>query len=71
MLFYRAPGLDRTVVSAKEVEDGLYEATLPIQKAGAYYVYVGSESMNSPYGEMPYLTLRAVNKPAAKGQTGG
>lgn len=71
VLFYRAPGTDRTEVAAREVGDGLYEAVLPIRKAGAYYVYIESRSKNSPYGELPYLTLRAVAKPAGTGQTGG
>ena len=63
VLFYRAPGHDRTEVTAKAVGDGLYEAVLPIGKAGAYYAYVASRSQRSPYGELPYTTLLAV-KPA-------
>jgi hypothetical protein len=60
VLFYRAPGYDRTEVKAREIETGIYEAPLPIRKDGAYFVYVGSRSAKMPYGDLSYLTLRAL-----------
>jgi len=72
VLFYRAPFYDRTEVAARDVGDGVYEAALPIGKAGAYYVYVGVGSKNMPFGAMPFLTLRAMNAGAtAAPQSGG
>jgi YVTN family beta-propeller protein len=71
VLFYRAPGHDRTEVPAEEVEEGIYEAAMSIRRAGAYYVYVSSGSMNVPYGKLPYLTLRALKDGQAPGHTKG
>lgn len=71
VLFYRVPGHDRTEIAAREVAGGVYEAVLPIRKPGAYYVYVGVESKQLPYGKLPYLTLRAVKPPAPRTQSGG
>lgn len=71
VLFYRAPSFDRTEVPARDVGDGVYEAILPIKKAGAYYVYVGVGSKNMAYGALPYLTLRALNATTPAGQSGG
>jgi len=68
VLFYRAPGTGRTEVPASEVGDGVYEAALPIQKAGAYYVYVGTRSGGIAYADLPFLTLRAVAPPLQAGQ---
>ncbi len=66
VLFYRAPGQLRTEVEAREVRDGLYEATLPIKFRGAYYVHVATPSMKVLYGDLPYLTLLGVPGKAAK-----
>ena len=71
ILFYRAPGHGRTEVSAQEVEPGIYQASMPIDKPGAYYFYVGVNSRNMPYGDLNYFTLRALKTDAAEGQTGG
>ncbi len=62
VLYYLAPGQWRTVVPAREVEDGLYEAALPIRRGGAYYVYVGVPSLKMRFDQLPYMTLRAVKK---------
>jgi YVTN family beta-propeller protein len=77
VLSYRSPGRSRMETSAKEVGDGIYEADLAFPRRGAYFVYVSSRSAKVPYGELPYLTMRAVRDkaslektPSAKG-TGG
>ncbi len=65
VLYYRAPGYGRTEVPAREVGDGIYEATVSLPHAGAYFVYVASPSVKVRYGDLPYLTLRAVKAKAA------
>ncbi len=67
VLYYRAPTHGRTVVRARHVADGVYEAALPLKRAGAYYVYVGAPSLKVHYGDLPYMTLRAVGDKATRG----
>lgn len=62
VLFFRTPGADRKVVSATEVEDGIYTAALPIGRPGGYYVHVGVPSRSIGYSKLPYFTLAAVNE---------
>lgn len=63
VLYYLAPGRNRTEVAATEVGGGVYEARLPMPDPGAYYVYARSASLKARAQELPYLTLRA--RPAA------
>jgi hypothetical protein len=63
-MFFRAPGLDRTEVAAAEEGEGVYQAPLPIQYPGAYYVHVGVRSRQLEYNDLNYFTLVAT-KPAA------
>lgn len=58
--YYLAPGRGRAEVAAREVGEGVYEALLPIEQAGAYFVHAGSPSLNARPQDLPYLTLRAV-----------
>jgi len=62
VLSYRAPGQYRTEIPAKEVRDGLYEASVPIRYSGAWYIHVSSPSLKVPFGELPYLTVMGVAK---------
>ncbi|MDH3473732.1 MAG: hypothetical protein OEM59_08565, partial [Rhodospirillales bacterium] len=62
LLFYRAPVFDRTEVVATEVSEGLYEAVLPLRRVGAYFVYLSSPSLKVSYGDLPFLTLRALKQ---------
>ncbi len=64
VMFFRAPGLDRTEVAAAEEGEGVYQAPLPIQYPGAYYVHVGVRSRQLEYNDLNYFTLVAT-KPAA------
>ncbi len=57
VLTYRAPGRHRAEVTARELEDGVYEASPELQGAGAYYLYVSVPSLKMPYGELAYRTL--------------
>ncbi len=65
VLSYRSPGRNRTVTSAKEVGDGIYEVDLAFPRHGAYFVYVSSRSSKVPFGELPYLTMRAFRDKAS------
>lgn len=69
VLYYLAPGTRRTEVAAREVGDGIYEAALSLPRSGAYYVYVASPSAKVRYGDLSYLTLRAVQEKAAPAAT--
>ena len=74
VLFFRAPGIGRTEVLAREVGDGVYQAMLPIVHAGAYYVYVAVPSARLGYDDLPYFTMVATQakpSPPAKSSTGG
>jgi len=60
-----APGRHRTVVAAREVGEGVYEAPVKIAGRGAYYVYLSSRKLGKGYNEMPYLSLLATQDGAA------
>jgi len=62
VLYYRAPNIGRRVVAARQGEDGVYEAELMMDLAGAYYVYVGVPSEKVGYQDLNYLTLMAVSE---------
>ncbi|HET6921969.1 MAG TPA: cytochrome D1, partial [Anaeromyxobacteraceae bacterium] len=55
--YFRAPGEARTEVPAGEVGDGLYEARLPLEKPGTYYLYLAIPSRKLKYGDLAYRTL--------------
>jgi YVTN family beta-propeller protein len=61
VLYYPSSGQLREEVLAKEVEDGVYAAELPLKRFGAYYVYVKSPSMEVKYNDLPYISVRALN----------
>jgi YVTN family beta-propeller protein len=50
-------GGSRQELTAKAVGDGVYEAELVLRYPGAYYVYVGANSLQVPIGKLPYTTL--------------
>jgi YVTN family beta-propeller protein len=60
VLYYRAPGQDRTVVGAKEIGDGVYEALFTPSRVGAYYLFVSSKERKIAYTTLHYLTLVGV-----------
>jgi len=64
VMFFRAPGLDRTEVAAAEQGDGVYQASLSFRYPGAYYVHVGVPSRRLGYNDLTYFSLVAA-KPAA------
>ena len=63
VLHFWGPGMFRTVEPTREVEEGVYEATLRFRRSGAYYVHVLAPRAKN----LPYLTLDAEErKPPAK-----
>lgn len=64
VLSYRAPSFERTESSAKEIEPGVYQVSVPIRDAGAYYIYVAAPSLKLKFNDMPFLSLRAMEKPS-------
>jgi hypothetical protein len=63
VMFFRAPGLDRTEVPAQETGDGVYRASLSMRHPGAYYVHVGVPSKRLDYSDLSHFSLVAT-KPA-------
>lgn len=62
VLYYRAPNHGRRIVPARHVEDGIYEAELPMDQVGAYYVFVGAPSEKVTYKDLNFLTVMAVKE---------
>jgi len=55
--YFRAPRYNLNVLPAVHIGDGIYEADLPFEQAGAYYVYVAAPSLNADYKDLNYLTV--------------
>jgi len=66
VMFFRTTGADRQIVTATEVGDGIYRASLPIGPAGGYYVHVGVPSRKIGFAKLPYFTLAAVQSEPAQ-----
>ncbi len=62
VMFFLAPGMNRREVRAREVGEGAYEALLPIDRPGAYYIHVAVPSERVGYADLPYHTLVAARK---------
>jgi hypothetical protein len=67
VMYFLAPGRDRTEVRAREVGDGVYQAMLPINWAGAYYVHVAVPSEKVGYADLPYFTMVATKATPSPG----
>lgn len=63
--YFRAPASRPREVPAHEVGEGLYEATLEVDKPGAWYLHAGSASLGLEFGDQPYTSLRAMPAQAA------
>jgi YVTN family beta-propeller protein len=68
VLYYRSDGRGRTVVPARELGDGLYEAEVKVVRPATYYVFVGSASRKLGFSDLPFLSLMGVPAKAAKAQ---
>jgi len=59
VVYHMAPARQRTRAPVREVGDGVYEATVSIPEAGAYYVYVAVPSAKVEVGDLAFLSLIA------------
>lgn len=60
LLYYRSDGRGRTVVPARSLGEGLYEAEVEVDAAGTYYLFVGTRSQKLQYTDLPYASLLGV-----------
>ena len=67
VMYFLAPGRNRTEVRAEEVGDGVYQALLPIAWPGAYYVHVAVPSEKVGYTDLPYFTMVATKATPSRG----
>jgi len=58
--YFVAPGGRRFQVPVRHTADGVYEAALPIEKSGAYYIYIACPSLKIGYTDLPYMSLWAT-----------
>jgi YVTN family beta-propeller protein len=61
LLLFRAPGVWHQYSSAKELDDGVYEASFPALQPGTYYLNVVSESLGLTLSGKPII-FRAEGK---------
>jgi YVTN family beta-propeller protein len=66
VLYYRSDGRGRTVVPAKALGNGVYEATVKVDTLATYYVFVGSRALELSYSDLPFASLMGVPPEAAK-----
>jgi YVTN family beta-propeller protein len=59
VVYYMAPGRERIAAPVREVADGVYETTVTLREAGAYYVYVAVPSVEVQFADLPFLSLIA------------
>jgi YVTN family beta-propeller protein len=59
------PSRLRAQAAARHVGDGVYEATIPVSEAGAYYVYVAVPSVKLKVGDLSFFSLMAQNDPGS------
>ncbi|MEY2689792.1 MAG: hypothetical protein RL375_3991 [Pseudomonadota bacterium] len=64
-MYYLAPGRRRGEVAVVEIGGGVYEARVPLAQAGAWYVHLGVPSLKIAYGQLPYFSLQAVDRPGS------
>jgi hypothetical protein len=65
-MYYRSDGRGRTVVPAKPLGDGRYEAEVTVSEMATWYVFVGAPSEELSYSELPFLSLMGVPPRAAE-----
>ena len=58
--YFLAPSSRPREVVAREVGEGIYEATVEVSEAGAWYLHAGSASLGLAFGDQPYVSLRAT-----------
>ena len=68
VLYYGSDGRGRNVVAAKSLGGGVYEADVKVDRMVTYYVFVGSESEELKYNDMPFFSLIGTPAPAESGK---
>ncbi|MDH5329855.1 MAG: cytochrome D1 [Aquincola sp.] len=58
-----APGRQLATVPARELGDGVYQAEVAVRQPGAYYVYVGSQTLGKGFLDLPFVSLVATGRP--------
>jgi YVTN family beta-propeller protein len=66
VLYYRSDGRGRRVVPAQTLEGGGYAATVRLDSVATWYVFVGSQSGDFGYSDLPFLSLMAMPAPAGE-----
>jgi hypothetical protein len=66
VLYYGSDGRGRTVVPARALGQGLYEADVKINRVTTYYVYVGSRSAQLKYADLPFVSLMGTPAPVKR-----
>ncbi|WP_053388380.1 cytochrome D1 [Pseudomonas sp. 10-1B] len=61
--YYQVPSSWQATVAAREVEEGIYEAPLQLERAGAYYLQVRSTSARLGGNGQSFASLRALPSP--------
>jgi YVTN family beta-propeller protein len=60
VLYYNSTGGGRTVVPARAVGEGEYEAEVQVRDASTYYVFVRSRSQKTTFTDLPPASLMGV-----------
>jgi YVTN family beta-propeller protein len=60
VLYYRSDGRGRTTLPARQLGDGMYEATVEVDMPATYYVYVAAPSKKLGYSDRSLLSLMAI-----------
>ena len=66
VLYYGSDGRGRTVVPAKSLGGGVYEADVKIDRMVTYYVFVGSQSEKLMYNDIPFFSLMGTSPQSSK-----
>jgi YVTN family beta-propeller protein len=66
LVSYLAPGLARSEVAPREVEPGVWAATLPAPQPGAYYLHVFVSSLAVKPSDLPFHSVIVEPPPAAR-----
>jgi YVTN family beta-propeller protein len=67
VLYYGSDGRGRTVVPARRLGEGLYEADIRVTRVVTYYVFVGSRSAKLKYTDLPFASLMGTPAPVKGG----
>lgn len=62
VVYHMAPARGKKAAPVRELGDGIYEASLSLPEAGAYYVYVAVPSAKVDFRDLTFLSLVAQEK---------